>query len=174
MYSVDDLDTVVEMTEIPAPNAGAPLPTVVADDDTVLLAYIVSTPNPHWDGRNPVSVSPQTTREAIAIIRFETKIAHMFGPPNDEAFSGHPLASRGLTRYSVSEVHRSSWVRRLEQMNAVHPHHDVKFFAKYRHFVFAFHDSTFECIAENLTFRTQIGTIQSALSTMVETLAQKP
>ncbi len=75
----------------------------------------------------------------------------MFGPPNDEAFAGHPLASRGLQPYGAFEVLASSWIRQLERMNAVHRHHDPEDFAVYRHIVLAFHDSTFECIAEGYT-----------------------
>jgi hypothetical protein len=33
-------------------------------------------------------------------------------------------------------------------MNSVHPRHRPEHFKSYRHFVLAFHDSTFECIAE--------------------------
>ena len=52
----------------------------------------------------------------------------MFGPPNDEAFDGHPLARRGLRPYGAFEVTHSSWIRQLEQMNSVHPHHSPPLF----------------------------------------------
>ena len=72
----------------------------------------------------------------------------MFGPPNDETFSGHPLADRGLHPYAVFEVRDSSWIRKLERMNSVHHRHNrERFLEGLRHFVFAFHDSTFECVA---------------------------
>jgi hypothetical protein len=33
-------------------------------------------------------------------------------------------------------------------MNTMHPRHDAKSFLSYwQHFIFAFHDSTFECVA---------------------------
>src|SRR5262249_17748356 len=73
--------------------------------------------------------------------------AHYFGPPNDEALSGHPLYRKGLRHYGVCEVKNSSWVRALERMNRVHPSHHPRMFSRYRHFVFTFHDTTFECIA---------------------------
>jgi hypothetical protein len=44
--------------------------------------------------------------------------AHTFGPSNDEAFSGHPLAARGLTPYGAFKIENSSWVRHLERMNS--------------------------------------------------------
>jgi len=71
----------------------------------------------------------------------------MFGPPNDEGLHGHPLAERGLEPYGVFVVSPSSWLRALVRMNAVHPRHRDEHFDGLCHFVFTFHDSTFECIA---------------------------
>lgn len=48
----------------------------------------------------------------------------------DEAFRGHPLASRGLHPYAAFRVEDSSWVRRLECMNAVHDSHDPERFTR--------------------------------------------
>jgi hypothetical protein len=44
------------------------------------------------------------------LLEFSGCYAHLFGPPNDEAFSGHPLASRGLQPYRITEVKHSSWI----------------------------------------------------------------
>jgi hypothetical protein len=96
----------------------------------------------------------------------------MFGPPNDEAFTGHPLASRGLEPYAVFEVEQSSWIRQLERMNAVHPNHKPELFASYRHFVFAFHDSTFEAVADGFEVQLMSGSMRSAVSKMVEMFSQ--
>jgi hypothetical protein len=87
----------------------------------------------------------------------------MFGPPNDEAFSGHPLAPKGLAPYRVFEIDDSSWLRTLERMNSVHPYHRSEHFAVYKHFVFAFHDSTFECIAKQFSHFERRGSIWSVL-----------
>lgn len=90
----------------------------------------------------------------------------VFGPPNDEAFSGHPLYSRGLRPYASFVVANSSWIRSLSKMNEVHPHHRPEHFASYNHYVLAFHDSTFECIAESYQVETVLGTVQSAIEIM--------
>lgn len=71
-----------------------------------------------------------------------------FGYPNDEALPGHPLYSRGLSYYGVFEVLGSSWIEQKTVQNRVR-------FPKTpdstkRHFIFSFHDSTFECIADSL------------------------
>jgi hypothetical protein len=167
MYSVDDRDTVIEVQDAPRPDVGAPLPTILADDTTLLLAYLVSEPDPNWDGGYATSVSIES-EGLVAIVRFRFPRAHIFGPPNDEAFHGHPLAGRGLGPYAVWEVRHSSWIRQLERMNAVHPYHRSEQFAAYRHFIFAFHDSTFECVAEDFEVSVQPGSIRAALAKMVQ------
>lgn len=170
MYDVDDKDRVVQLETAPQCAVGAPLPLVLADEGHVLLAYIVAEPDPDWDGRTVKSVTPESPGKAIAIVAFQKAYSHMFGPPNDEAFSGHPLAGRGLERYSVAEVEQSSWIRRLAAMNAVHPYHKSELFADYRHFIFAFHDSTFECVAGNFTVTLLRGSMRDALQQMTRQL----
>ena len=163
MYTVDQLDRVEELRDVPQSDVGAPLPAVVADDGRVFLAYRVHTPDPNWDGRTARSVGPSSENEAVALVTFVHPYAHFFGPPNDEAFHGHPLASRGLKPYGVFEIHGSSWIRRLERMNAVHPYHRPERFAERRHFIFAFHDSTFECVADGFHFEVRGGSLTSAV-----------
>lgn len=147
MYEVDDQDEVTELTSAPRPDIGAPLPLVLADEHHLLLAYLISEPNPTWDGGSITLVSPESDGLAIAIIRFHWASAHLFGSPNDEAFDGHPLASRGLRPYRVFEVRQSSWIRKLERMNSVHPHHNrQRFLPRRPHFVFDKHQTRFGLI----------------------------
>ena len=87
-----------------------------------------------------------SSEEEIALITFDGCDAHMFGPPNDEAFEWHPLASRGLAPYAAFRIENSSWIRQLEKMNSVHSEHRPERFWRLQHLIFAFHDSTFECI----------------------------
>jgi hypothetical protein len=133
MYTIDEQDRVVELDDIPQHETGAPLPHILASGDHLMLWYVVG---PHAN--------------EIAVIRFVHSRAHYLGSPNDEALNGHPLYSRGLRFYGVYEVTGSSWIRSLERMNRVHSRHDPRRFDKYRHFVFTFHDDTFECVAEGI------------------------
>lgn len=175
MYEVDALDTVVESAEAPQPDAGAPLPIVVCDEHHLLLAYAVSFSCASWDGNQITMMSPEWGGMTIACVQFKWPLAHMFGPPNDEAFSGHPLADRGLELYAVSEVHNSSWIRKLERMNSVHRSHNrERFLEGLRHFIFAFHDSTFECVAHGIEVEMLRGSMRSALTHMTALLAEKP
>jgi len=162
MYEVDDRDTVVELSDAPQPDVGAPLPHVIADDYRLRLAYLIREPDPAWDGSYVNVVGPNTDDRLVADVRFEQPYAHMFGPPNDEAFYGHPLAKRGLYPYGVFEVQHSSWLRRLERMNAVHQDRNrQRFLSSRRHFVFAFHDTTFECIAQEYAVELVRGSLRS-------------
>jgi hypothetical protein len=164
VYEVDDLDEVVELHDVPQSNVGAPLPHLICAEHSLLLAYLVNEPDPAWDG-SYVNVVDPNSEGGVAVIQFDHPYAHMFGPPNDEAFLGHPLADRGLHPYAVFEVKNSSLVRQLELMNSVHPSHDQEqFMANSRHFVFAFHDSTFECIARGFTFEITRGSLTTVLS----------
>ena len=85
---------------------------------------------------------------------------------DDEALHGHPLYDRGLRRYGAYELRHSSWVRALERMNRVHPRHSPERFARLRHYVFTFHDSTFECVAEGLQVAEHPGPLRRLLVEM--------
>ena len=100
-------DTVVRLRSVPRPSAGAPHPVIVADEGQLFLAYIVDTFDEDWDGRSPRIVSKDSTDELVTLAVFQRPYAHLFGHPNDEAFRGHPLASRGLRPYSASEINDS-------------------------------------------------------------------
>ena len=132
MYTIDEQDRVIEIDDlVPHYETGAPDPHVFAAAGDLLLWY--------WAGRD---------HEEVAVIRFVMPRAHYFGSPNDEARSGHPLYSRGLSFYGAHEVLGSSWIRLLERMNRVHPRHSPALFEGLRHFIFCFRDDMFECVAK--------------------------
>jgi hypothetical protein len=168
MYVVDELDTVVQLHDAPWPDVGAPMPVILCNEHDLFLAYIVAA----QETGGCRQLSPRMDGLPIAVVKFLFCYAHMLGPPNDEAFMGHPLASRGLERYAVFEVKQSSWIRQLERMNAVHPSHKPELFVGYRHFVFAFHDSTFEVVADGFEVQLMSGSMRSAVSKMVEMFSQ--
>jgi hypothetical protein len=166
MYSVDDLDTVERLTDVPKASPGAPCPAAVCDESRLYVAYYLHRSEPGWNGTSVRIVSPATEGEMVALVEFLHHYAFMFGPPNDDAFDGHPLADRGLQPYGAFVVHQSSWVRRLERMNSVHPHHRPEAFGSLRHYVFAFHDSTVEVVAESYRSSVRPGSIRSAISAL--------
>jgi hypothetical protein len=156
MYEVDDKDRVVTLQGIPQSSVGAPEPVIIANEHRAVLAYRVQSAE-IWDEKT-VRIDDPEGKEPIALVRLECH-AHMFGPPNDEAFEGHPLAGRGLHPYGAFRIEDSSWIRKLERMNRVHPSHEPRRFHILQHLVFAFHDSTFECVCEQYDVRTERGIV---------------
>ena len=155
----------VALTDVPQSSIGAPIPVVAAGETSATVLYYVETDDPNWDGTSVRTVGPDSGDELIAMVRFETCYAHVLGPPNDEAFSGHPLSDRGLEPYGSFEVQDSSWIRMLERMNRVHPYHDRHGFLEgKRHFVVSFHDSTFECIARGYSVECVYGSLVSCFA----------
>jgi hypothetical protein len=166
MYVVDERDKVVELQNVPRSSVGAPLPIVLSNEQTLLLAYVVEDSTPDSHGSSARVVDPSTPGESLALIQFKSYLSFMFGVPNDEAFAGHPLASRGLHPYGGFQIENSSWRRQLEGMKSVHPYHKPERFERLRHFIFAFHDSTFECVAEGFTVSAHEGSLESLLPVM--------
>ena len=169
MYAVDK-DRVTEIDWIPKPTPGAPIPTVLSNESMLSLAYIVFERDPMGDGLDVQITHSDTLYQPIAIVTFRDAYAHLFGLPNDETIEGHPLADRGLDSYSVYQVYESSWIRQMEAVNAVHRSHDPSRFWEKRHFIFTFHDSTFECIAGQPQIESFCGTMRSAVQKMMEAL----
>jgi hypothetical protein len=170
MYEVDNRDEVQELAGVPQSSIGAPIPFMISDEHRVVLGYYLEDTYPQGDGQTVRVVGPTSAFERLAIVRFAPCYAHMFGPPNDEAFSGHPLASRGLRPYGAYEVLHSSWIRRLERMNSIHNHHRPEAFWKLRHLIFAFNDTTFECVCEAFDVRVGHGSVAAAVPEMVKLL----
>ena len=166
MYEVDELDKVVELKDLPQSNVGAPIPLVISDEQHTVLAYYLQKTPPDWSGEAVRVLGMDDADEPIGIVRFNFCYASMFGPPNDEAFSGHPLASRGLGPYGTYRIESSSWIRRLERMNSVHEYHQPERFSERHHFVWSFHDSTFECICNSYDFKLAQGSIESVIPEM--------
>ncbi len=165
MYEVDRRDRVVPLPDVPQSAIGAPLPVVLADEHTAMVAYLLHVHDPTWDGTTIQMVSLETSAPC-ALVTFTGVHAMYLGMPNDEAFSGHPLASRGLRPYSASRIEGSSWIRRLERMNTVHEHHRPETYDALTHIVLAFHDSTFECVANSYSVETIAGPLSSVMAEM--------
>lgn len=172
MYQVDEKDKVIELKNVPQSSVGSPLPIVLSDEHTILLAYLLQNVPKNWDSKF-IRVVDYESEEFIAVVEFERYSSFMFGMPNDEAIHGHPLYERGLQSYGVFVIENSSWIRRLEKMNSVHPYHNPKSYAQLKHFIFAFHDSTFECVAESFEISIHEGSLENILSKMGEKLFSK-
>ncbi len=94
-------------------------------------------------------VGQRRERAGTALVEFRFCECTQFGYPNDEALPGHRLYSSGLGGYGIFEVLNPSWPKRLEQQNRV-AYPDRELYSSPRHFIITFHDSTFECLADDI------------------------
>lgn len=170
MYTIDDRDQVVQINELPQSSAGAPCPVVLYDEHSLVVAYYVQETPQEWDGITVRIIGPESEGEPVAVVRFNRCIAVGSGWPNDEVFSAHPLASRGLRPYSASIIEHSSWLRELERRNSIHVAHKREHFCTFKHFVLAFHDSTLECLAESYDIVERRASIHSLIAEMASML----
>ena len=107
-----------------------------------------------WANEHSLLLRYRAADESFAAVRFPLCTYVVFGAPNDEALSGHPLYGRGLQFYSVHEVINSTLIAALEQRNSVHPRHDRERYLRDRkHYVFTFQDSTLECVVNEIQGR---------------------
>jgi hypothetical protein len=130
-------------------STGAPLPQLLVNDHRALLMFLVHAPDPRWDGSYVTVKDPASEqREPLALVEFSRCVSAKLGSPNDEVFAGHPLAGKGLEGYSAQLVRNSRWLAELQQINSVHRGYRPDAWRPCNHYVFWFHDTTFECIAE--------------------------
>ena len=128
--------------------SGAPLPHVVSAGSRTILIYLLDEPDPNWDGSQVEVVDPTAgAGRSLGLVEFEGCYLFQFGGPNDEVFAGHRLSGRGLSGYGAYLVENSAWIAEQMRINSVHSRYEPTHWSEYRHYVLAFHDEMFECIA---------------------------
>jgi hypothetical protein len=143
-------DEVVALDVGFVPNSGAPQPVLFETEHDAVLIF--------WGQRNEAP----GTRERVAVTAWHCMIA-TFGYPNDEALPGHRLYESGLSYYGVFEVLEPSWRGRIIAQNqSVFPKTPAHY-ERLRHFIVTFQDSTFECLAEQLSAQLVEGSIGDVL-----------
>ena len=131
---------------------GAPLPHVLQSDSKAFLTFYVREPDHDWDGTCVTVKDPgDGSVESLALVEFLGCISAKLGSPNDEVFEGHPLNGKGLYCYTAQRVVNSRWLAELKAINSVHSCYNPARWRKLKHYVFWFHDTTFECVAESFT-----------------------
>jgi hypothetical protein len=126
-------DLVRELSDVAFPWTDAPEPLVLANEETLVVAYV------------PVAAQSEPARTVI--VTFRQCFALHFGLPNEEAYASHPIAGMGLRPCGAFEVEESSWLRGLAQRNRAHPRHDPEQFQRLHHWVWTFNESVLECAA---------------------------
>jgi hypothetical protein len=100
---------------------------------------------------------------ALGIAEFIDVHAVKLGGPNDESRRGHPLYGKGLRPYAAHRVINSPWITAQEQINSVHPMHRGGWQQRLHHYLFCFHDSTFECLARDVRIEQRVASPRQVL-----------
>lgn len=130
-------DHVVLLDSVPHPAADATEPFIVVSGRRVILAYPIAESDFERFGPFDSDDDPFCT------VLFPDAVFHRLGPPGDVDLEIHPLASQGLSGYSVHEVLNSSLAAEISAVMSSGP--------MQRHFVITFQDATFECVASDYT-----------------------
>ena len=133
-------DFAVELEIGCVPELAVPAPLLFQNDNRLIFTFCAT------------RIRPDGSREDAgrAIVKVGSCLATKFGYPNDEAYHGHPLYTRGFSGTAVYEVHNSQWIGEIAEQNRVRfPDSDAKAWG-YRHFIFPFHDSSLEILGKNL------------------------
>lgn len=129
---------------------GAPSPFLLCSDYRTFLTFYVNEPDPNWDGTYVKVVNPASPEPAkLCLVTFKQCASAKLGHPNEDVQPAHPLASRGFQPYTAQIVKNSPWLKEIAKTNSVHPQDDPTSWKALNHYVFWFHDSTFECLAES-------------------------
>lgn len=150
LFSKND-PMLLPLKDIPEADMGAPLPFVIASEHSVVqLLYYVAIYDLNTDGKR-VNAKVHDDLETVAELTFENSQAHYFGDPDENSNRSHELFAqfdKSDEFYCGFEVLTSRKISqfRLSGYGMARGGH--------RHFIFPFHDSTFEIIAKGYTART--------------------
>ncbi len=152
-------------------DSGAPLPFVFSSEHKTIVTFYLKEVDPSWDGTYVTVKNPaDDVVESIGLVEFKSCCSFRFGSPNDEVHEGHPLHGRGLDSYTAQRVVNSSWIRGIQKINSVHYCYRPEYWQKYNHYVFWFHDTTLECIAESYSTECFQGSMRELMPIINERL----
>ena len=151
-------------------DAGAPLPHLFVNDYRAYLAFRIAEPVPSWDGSYIKIIDRRGgLAELLALVEFEQCSCAKLGAPNDEVFHGHPLYGHGLDYYAAQLVANSRWLTEIEGINKVHRCYDPQRWRQRHHYIFWFHDTTFECIAMSYS----VGVFRESMKDMLHRIVDR-
>jgi hypothetical protein len=115
-----------------------------------LLTFFIGDRDSGWDGTRVKVVNPASIEVvSLCLVSFKGCASAKLGHPNDEVQSGHPLSGRGLKGYTAQIVKNSPWLKEVAKTNSIHRCDNPESWNLLNHYVFWFHDSTFECLAKS-------------------------
>lgn len=154
-------------------DTGAPLPYLLQNDYRTFLVFFLRDVDPEWDGTYVnIRRTDDPNPSNLAVIEFKRCICTKMGTPNDEVFRGHPLTGKGFQGYCPLQVQNSPWIKELEAINSIHRGYRPESWRNLNHYIFGFHDSTFECVAESFVVEVRATTIPELLTEVCGKLVQ--
>ncbi|MEP0847346.1 MAG: hypothetical protein HRF50_11085 [Phycisphaerae bacterium] len=139
-------------------DTGAPLPHLFRNDYKAYLIFYLATYDPNWDGSYIKVKHPgDTNAESLALVEFVGCLGARLGAPNEEVLRGHYLHGRGQESFTAQLVRNSPWIAELRSINSVHERFRASDWDDLKHYVFWFHDSTFESVARD--YRLELHTM---------------
>jgi hypothetical protein len=159
----------VEITQVPQMDTGAPSPTVIADDNNLFVTYYKD-----YNGRFDDSIADNPMLDNnLLVFKFQRYQKFVFGPPNDETIAGHRYFKLGLVPYAVFELEGSDVIEELKTINAVHPYFNSKKYDSLKHYIITFHDRTFECVAEGYEQYEKCNSIYSQSGLIIDEIFKR-
>jgi hypothetical protein len=134
-------------------SAGAPMPVLLQCEWHTFLAFYTGARD-----------------DEIGVVEFYRCVVAILSEPNDESLKAHRLWGKGLDFYAAHVVHNSKWFQAWRVLNGMLWEHDPDAWAGYKHYVFTFHDSTFQCIAKSFEVRKITASMEEVLLQLIPKL----
>ncbi|MBK7988192.1 MAG: hypothetical protein IPK11_15040 [Ignavibacteria bacterium] len=91
--------------------------------------------------------------------------------PGNETIQGHPYRALGLESHSFYELTKSDLIENLKKISSIHPNYKDSQWLSDRHYILTFHDSMFECIAQDFEIREENTSLYDQATEMLSELS---
>jgi hypothetical protein len=105
-----------------------------------------------------------------AIVTFGDCVGCKYSDLNDEVIEGNPLYGRGIEVGGAYIVMNSPWLEEIKKIHSAHHMFNEKLWVRKRHYLLFFKESTFECIAEDVTSQLKDGPLHEIIYTETRNL----
>ncbi len=149
-------------------DVGAPMPQVFGNGHKTFLLYMISEPDPNWDGTYTTVVDNSSTNKyPLALVEFDGG-TFKFGIANEEVFGGLPIANKGMGWYEAHIVENSKWIEELKTIHKVHPYYHEPSWKEKKHYMLLFHDEMLEVIAKDYKIEQFNSTFKDLVKEVIE------